>query len=93
MPNLYENSTFEGQTMQLDGNEYISCTFRRCHLQYGGAALKLEGNNFSQCTWAFTDAASRTVNFMMALYHQGSRELIEQTFENIRKGQLTPPTH
>ena len=89
MPDLYENRTYEDQTMQLDENEYVNCTFRRCRLQYGGAALKLEGNNFSQCTWEFTDAAGRTVNFMMALYHQGGRELIEQTFENIRKAHLS----
>ena len=88
MPDLYENQTFEDQTIQLDENEYANCKFRRCRLQYGGAAVRLKDNDFSQCTWEFTNAAERTVKFMMALYHQGGRKLIEQTFENIRQGRL-----
>jgi len=92
MPEKYENETFEDRVIQLDGNQYINCTFRRCQLQFGGlASVTLESCNFNQCSWTFTEAAARTVNFMIGLYHgtgKGGRDLVEKTFENIRKGRL-----
>jgi hypothetical protein len=94
MPDKHENETFEGGIIQLDGNQYIGCTFRRCSLQYGGLATGTMANcNFNECSWFFIDAAERTVQFMSAVYHggRGGRELIEQTFENINQGRLTPP--
>lgn len=90
----YENKVFEDQTIRLDGNEYIGCTFRRCELQFGASApISLVNNSFGeQVTWSFTDAAAMTIQFMTGLYlgaDQGGRKLIENTFDNIRRGQ--PP--
>jgi len=95
MPERHENKIFDDKIIQLDGNHYVNCTFKRCKLQYGGlATVSLENCNFHQCSWTFTDAAARTVNFMEGLYHgtgEGGRELIEKTFDNIRKGRI--PEH
>jgi hypothetical protein len=97
MPNRIENQTFEDQTVRLDGNQYSQCKFRRCVLQYGGSEIpELENCEFHECSWSFTEAAARTVQFMTALYHgagQGGRELIEQTFENIRQRRPNPIVH
>jgi len=85
-----ENKVFENRELQLDGNQYVNCIFRNCQLQYGGLDTVILNNcSFHQCTWTFTDAAAKTVNFMMGLYHgtgEGGKKLIEDTFNNIRKG-------
>jgi len=97
MPNRFEGQDFNDQTVSLDGNKYFRCIFRRCVLQYGGMELPvLEGNEFNECSWSFIDASARTVQFMIALYHgagRGGRELIEQTFENIRQRSPGPLVH
>ena len=94
MSEKYKNRTFENKLIQLDGNQYINCTFQDCTLQYGGFGdVKLEGCQFNKCSWSFTDAAARTVQFMSALYYgagEGGKDLIEKTFENIREGRLPP---
>ncbi len=33
----YENQAFENQTLVLDGNEYIGCTFKNCTLVYSAS--------------------------------------------------------
>lgn len=85
----YEDKTFEGEEIRLDGNEYVNCAFVSCHFHYGGAdAVAFSNCRFDQCQWAFVDSASNTLRFMAGLYHglgQGGRELIEQLFESIRK--------
>lgn len=88
----FENSKFENTEEKLDGNIYVNCTFKRCRLVYGGTGVvTLEGCGFHECSWSFVDAAARTINFMVGLYHgtgEGGRKLIEKTFHNIRKGRL-----
>lgn len=85
-----EDKTFEDQPVRLDGNEYIKCVFRRCELQFGGTgAVSMVECAFDRCSWSFTGPAALTVQFMMALYHgagEGGRDLIERTFEDIRRG-------
>ena len=94
MSEKYENRTFENKLIQLDGNQYISCIFQSCTLQYGGFGdVKLEGCQFNKCSWSFISAAARTVQFMSSLYHgagEGGKDLIEKTFNNIREGRLPP---
>ena len=43
----------------------------------------LDGND---CRWTFEGPAGLTVNLMTALYQAGVTDLIDQTFENIRRG-------
>lgn len=33
----YENRNFENETLTLDGNEYIGCTFKDCTMVYAAA--------------------------------------------------------
>jgi hypothetical protein len=85
-----EDKTFEDQQVRLDGNEYIKCIFKHCELQFGAMEpVTMVECSFDQCSWSFTGAAALTVKFMTALYHgagEGGRKLIEQTFEDIRRG-------
>ena len=65
--------TFNNQTLQVDGHEYVGCTFNGCRLTYSGGAVpmftdfKMEG-----CTFALEDAADRTIAFLTSLARTGS---------------------
>lgn len=86
------NTTFRGEEVLLDGNEFEGCVFESCVIVYGGGAeVTLANNTFDQCDWRFVDAAERTLRMLHALYHGGGKELIEATFENIRRGTLESP--
>jgi hypothetical protein len=79
----FEN--FNGETVDLDYNEFVSCTFRNCTLIYrGGNAPILTGNSFNNFSFVFAGAAGTTLAFLTSLYHGGFKPLIETTIDNIR---------
>ncbi len=83
---------FERCEVQLDGNQYVDCTFRTCSLVYrGGEMPVLVRCHLYGCRLRFTDAAARTVDFATELYHGGCQELVEATFDSIRRGPLKLP--
>ena len=83
----HENESYKNESIQLDGKSFKKCTFFRCRLQYAGqAAVKLANNSIEESSWEFIDAAQRTIGFMADLYRGGMKEVIEDTFENIRQG-------
>ena len=86
----YEKETFTNVIVELDDHEFIGCHFEDCELVYtGGLPPVLYGCSFIRPRWTFAGAAENTVRFMADLYgtcgEQG-RRLIEETFENIRRG-------
>jgi hypothetical protein len=85
------DTTLENQEEIIDGKSYTKCVFNNCTLVYkGGPFPAFDSCQLNNCSWVFQDAADRTVNFMRAIYHgmgEGGQELIEQTFENIRRPQ------
>ena len=86
----FENRTFENKKIRLDARQYYGCTFRNCEFLYGAVeAVTLENCIFENIKWTFTDSAALTIGLMTAIYHSsggGGKELIEATFENIRRG-------
>jgi hypothetical protein len=90
----YENSEFRDVTQHLDGNEFIRCTFRNAELVFSGLApVSLAECSFYNVRWSFAGSAALTINFMTGLYHGagvGGRDLIENTFRNIREGTVHP---
>ena len=84
-----EKQKYEDTTEGLDGNVYKACEFYRCRLVYrGGLPPAVSECRFTDCQWIFEDAADRTIAFMRAMYHgmdEGGRQIIDATFENIRK--------
>lgn len=81
--------TFRGETVELDGDDFVDCTFEDCDLVYRGGDVprRVEGNTFRNCRWRFEDAAGRTVEFMAALYRgldELGEEIVERTFQSIR---------
>ena len=86
----FQKEKFKNEPILLDGNEYFGCSFIRCELKFGASGdVTLGGCSFEQCKWSFVDAAARTIQFMMGLYHgtgEGGRKLIDETFKNIQHG-------
>ena len=88
----HEGETFTNETVVLDGNEYLNCTFTDCELFFHGTAGEsLHGITLNDCRWTFDGPAGLTINFMTALYQAGVTDLIDQTFENIRRGSHRQP--
>ena len=88
----HQGETFTNETVVLDGNDYLNCTFTNCEIVFRGtASVSLHGINFNDCRWTFDGPAGLTINFMTALYQAGVTELIDGTFENIRRGVVQPP--
>lgn len=84
----FEDRDFQGEKIQLDGNEFYRCRFSQCTLIYAALQLPLlKSCSFADCTWSYTGAAAKTLQFLSAL-HREFRELVEQTFEDIRKGNI-----
>lgn len=87
---IFEGKELADQEISLDFNEFVNCRFVRCSLVFRGfGPARLRGCIFDDVTWSFDGPAANTVKFMTGLYHgagQGGRQLIESTFENIRKG-------
>jgi hypothetical protein len=83
----HEGAAFTNDTVVLDGNEYRNCIFTNCELIFRGAnGVSLHGISLNSCRWTFEGSAALTINFMTALYQAGVTDLIDQTFENIRRG-------
>ena len=88
----HEGETFTNETVVLDGNEDLNCTFTNCeHFFHGTAGVSLHGITLTDCRWTFDGPAGLSINFMTALYQAGVTDLIDQTFQNIRRGSHRQP--
>lgn len=77
---------FREERVEIDGNTYERCTFTKCDMVFSGKSIPtLVDNAFSECNWKFEGAAEATIIFMRQLYHGGGKDLIEVTFQNIRR--------
>jgi hypothetical protein len=93
----YRDQDFEGKVVMLDGNTFTGCTFRNCKIVFGASASVMIGpNHFKEnVDWTFVGAAAATLEFLSQFYNstsEGGRELIERTFEQIRRGGLEQDT-
>lgn len=88
---IHEKKVYTDETVTIDNNEYIMCEFNDCEIVYGATGhVGLQSCAFNKVKWSFTGAASNTIAFLTALYQgagAGGQQLVEQTFDNIRKGQ------
>ncbi len=83
----HQGATFTNETVVLDGNEYLNCTFTNCDIVYRGTAtVSLDGVTTDNCRWTFEGPAGMTVKFLTALYQGGFSEMVDMTIDNIRRG-------
>ncbi len=88
---IYQNQSFKNERVDLSDNAFHSCTFENCELVYhGDRSPTFDDNQFIDLVFLFTDAAIRTIYFLSNMYHAGNggREVVERTFENIRKREV-----
>jgi hypothetical protein len=78
--------TFNGETVNVDGNAFHRCQFVNCTVVYSGGEIpSMENCSLNGCRWQFADAAQRTLQFLGALYSDPSaKPLVEQIFDSIR---------
>jgi hypothetical protein len=83
----YKERKLVGESVVLDGNDFVQCEFENCKMIYKGGELpKLQHCRFTRCTWQLEDAARRSVLFLKSIYHSGpgGKELVEETLRQIR---------
>lgn len=63
----HEKQQFTGETIQLDGNDYIDCSFDKCRFVYGGGEFNIERIRFDEMEFTVEGPAARTVMLLRAL--------------------------
>lgn len=85
----FENETYRDQTIAIDGNQYIGCTFIRCRIVFTGFEEGVfDRCTFTSCDWGFSGPAVNTLNYLAAIYRglgENGQEMVEGVFESIRR--------
>jgi hypothetical protein len=83
----YEKSEFSGARIELDGNEYIGCTFISCTFVYraSGPVILTDNDISGNTNFELAGAAGDTVNFLKGLWRMGEfgRAITLKTFRSI----------
>jgi hypothetical protein len=83
----HEKKTFMREPVELDGNEYVGCTFESCTIIYRGRAGYTFGDNriSTDSQFEFADAAANTLTTMRMIWSLGEwgRASIIKTFQSI----------
>jgi hypothetical protein len=76
---------FAGEEVQLDGREFVDCTFRNCALTYaGGTPFILGSPNLQGCTLEFVGAAQNTLNTLRGMQSCGLGPFVDEIVTSIR---------
>lgn len=80
----YENQTFRNETITLDDNDFIDCTFVGCKFHYSGGQFNIERIRFDSLGFTVEGPAARTVLLLQSLWANEAGRLAVQ-------GLLEPP--
>jgi hypothetical protein len=85
MEYTYTDQHFENQTVHVDGNRYVNCTFDLCKLVYSGGDQPYLKYTTTDCYWTLDGAAKRTIEFLAVMYHSEprGRKFVEHIIEQI----------
>lgn len=73
----FEDETFREQTILVDGNQYINCTFQSCQIMFGGYDPPAMPNAvFDSCQFGLTGRADLTKNWLRFISGAGGAALI-----------------
>ena len=64
----YEKQTFRNETVTLDGNDFIECTFVGCRFQYSGGDFNIDRIRFDSLEFTVDGPAARTVMLLRSLW-------------------------
>ena len=84
---IFENQNFEGKVIQLDGNSFYKCRFKRCVLLYHGYLnVFLSEPVMEECQFELQGPARQVIEFLANSYGGGLKDAIERLFQAIRRG-------
>lgn len=92
----FEKRTFQNETVTLDFNEFVGCSFKGCALLYHGhTGLSLNGCNLADSQLLFAGPAGMTLNVLAAMYADpGMRALADAILNDVRTNRVrTPASH
>jgi hypothetical protein len=90
----YEGKNFRNETVNVENNEYIGCSFEDCVRFFRGdidGPMVMKDCRFGErIAWRVEGPASRVIEFLNVIYHAAphGRERVEEMFEMIRKPNL-----
>jgi hypothetical protein len=64
----HEKKAFANETIELDGNDFIDCTFSNCKFVYAGGDFNIERIRFDSLELTAEGAAARTVMLLRSLW-------------------------
>ncbi|MBB6095250.1 hypothetical protein HNQ60_004140 [Povalibacter uvarum] len=82
----YEKQTFRNETVTLDGNEFIECTFAGCRFQYSGGDFNIDRIRFDSLEFTVDGPAARTVLLLQSLWsNEVGRQAVQSMLEGTAK--------
>jgi len=89
------DQTFSEGTVDIDGNAYQRCTFKRCTIRYHGSGpTHFDGCTFVECSLALAGLAAATTDLLRTLHQdhgKGGRRVVESVLDDIRgHADITP---
>ena len=80
----FDNQTFRDQAIELDFNQFITCSFHNCNLVIRGfTPLAVENCRFDNCNFHFDGPAGVTLANLQGLY-RGMPQVAELALKIIR---------
>lgn len=64
----FENKVFQNESVTLDDNEFVGCTFTDCRFQYGGGEFNIDRIRFNALELTMQGPAARTVMLLRSLW-------------------------
>ena len=78
------STAFTRETVQLDGEYFDDCEFKKCRMVYaGGEAPAFVGCRFEDCDWKFEDAANRTLSLLKVIWGVGGKAPVQAMIKEI----------
>ena len=62
-----EGMHFSGESVELDGNHFINCTFSNCILEYRGGPVAFDRTQMDGCRHVFFGRARRTLHYLQGV--------------------------
>lgn len=91
MPEKLYKAEIKNRIVELDGSEYIDCSFTECIMRfYGFQPYAMVDCKFDRCSFELAGPASNTIGYMNAMYKgggEGGKALILDLIHKITGGE------
>jgi hypothetical protein len=80
-------TAFTHETIQLDGEHFADCEFKKCRMVYaGGPAPTFRDCRFDDCEWKFEGPAEQTLAHLKAVWNAGGKAPVQALIKEITGG-------